>query len=53
VQKRQIRLHLAHHGWVPGIAIGPRTDLESEAVASEILDRCSLVFAQIDAEGAS
>ena len=48
VQKKQIRLHVSYHGWVPGVAIQPNTRFDDPDFTESLLTRFKQVFCEID-----
>ncbi len=48
VQRRQIRLRIAHRGWTEGLLIEPDTDLDGAAFASAFAERFAETCAAID-----
>jgi ATP-dependent Lhr-like helicase len=48
IQRKQVRLHIRHTGWVPGVAVRPDTDLQSDEFLSAVLSRFHEVKQAID-----
>jgi ATP-dependent Lhr-like helicase len=48
IQKKQIRLHITHKGWVPGLVIGPETDLSDPAFEEKALKQLQRTCQAID-----
>ena len=53
IQKRQIRLHISYHGWVPGVAVNNKTNLKAGDTVAEMRESFRRAFAEIDADTTS
>ena len=50
IQRKQIRLHVSYHGWAPGLAVQPRTDLDDPQFIGKLFGRFQKVFDAIDVD---
>ena len=48
IQRRQIRVHISYRGWVPGISVQPKTDLQDAKFLAELNGQFQSVFDKID-----
>ena len=48
IQRKQIRVHVSCHGWVPGLAVLPNTNLEDPRFSKDLIERFRSVFERID-----